>query len=113
MYCHPILSCVLSKLFNLMIVNSYVPAAFGYSYTVPLSKVSDCRTKALTCNDFRGIAISAIISKTFEYCILERFEYFFLSKDNQFGFKKRVGCTHAVNTRHEKLLNGMSQVVAQ
>ena len=96
LYCHPILSCVLSKLFNLMIVNSYVPAAFGYSYTVPLSKVSDCRTKALTCNDFRGIAISAIISKTFEYCILERFEYFFLSKDNQFGFKKRVGCTHAV-----------------
>ena len=96
LYCHPIVSCILSKLFNLMIVNSYVPAAFGYSYTVPLSKVSDCRTKALTCNDFRGIAISAIISKTFEYCILERFEHFLSSKDNQFGFKKGVGCTHAI-----------------
>ena len=33
---------------------------------VPDPKPKDCITKALTCEDFRGIAISPIISKLFE-----------------------------------------------
>ena len=52
----------------------------------------------MTCSDFRGIAISSNLSKVFEYCILDRYEYFFKSDDNQFGFKKKVGCNHAIYT---------------
>ena len=35
---------------------------------------------------FRGIAISSILSKVFEYCLLDRFKDYFVSADNQFGF---------------------------
>jgi len=52
--CHPILSCILFKLFNLMLRCAYMPTDFGLSYTVPLPKLS-CHTKSMTCSDFRGI----------------------------------------------------------
>ena len=77
LHCHPSLSCILVKLFNLMLRCAYLPRDFGQSYTVPLSKVNDCRTKSVSCSDFRGIAISCILSKVFEHCILERFNNFF------------------------------------
>ena len=73
---HPALPCFLSELFNLMLRTGHVPATFCNSYTVPIPKIQDCRTKAVTTDDFRGIAISPIISKAFEYCILERFSNF-------------------------------------
>jgi len=39
---------------------------------VPLPKQKECFSKSLTCDDFRGIAISPILSKVFEYCVLDR-----------------------------------------
>ena len=42
----------------------------------------------LNCEDFRGIAVSPIISKVFEYCFLNKLGDFLSSKANQFGFKK-------------------------
>lgn len=97
-HCHPIISCVLYKLFNLMLCTGYVPRRFGFSYTVPVPKIKDVRSAALTVDDFRGIAISPIISKVFELCILDRFCAFFVTSNNQFGFKKGVGCTQAIYT---------------
>jgi len=38
-YCHPILACILTKLFNLILYTGIVPSSFGYSYTVSLSKL--------------------------------------------------------------------------
>jgi len=70
--------------------------AFGCSYTVPQSKLQDTRTKAVTTDDFRGIAISPIISKTFEHCVLKKFGDFFHTHENQYGFKKGRGCDHAI-----------------
>ena len=78
-----------------MVNYSYVPNAFGVSYTVPIPK-GDFIGKSLTVDDFRGIAISPVISKLFEHCILNRFSAFLKSSDNQFGFKKKLGCAHAV-----------------
>lgn len=95
-FCCPIISCILAKLFNLMLISNYVPSIFGNSYTVPLPKPKNIRGKSLSCNDFRGIAISCIISKIFEYSILECFEKYLESGANQFGFKKNLGCTHAI-----------------
>jgi len=60
---HPIISTLLAKLFNLMMLCRYVPTGFGLSYTVPIPKVKDCHSKALTCDDFRGIAVSPIYLK--------------------------------------------------
>jgi len=74
----------------------YVPNGFKCNYIVPVPKVKDCRTKSLTCDDFRGIAISPILSKVFEHCFLDRFKEYLNSADNQFGFKKGVSCGFAV-----------------
>ena len=79
------------------VIDFAVSDAFGHSYTVPIPKIDHCN-KPMTCSDFRGIAISPIISKIFEHCILERFDSFLGSNDNQFGFKKGIGCSHAIFT---------------
>jgi len=113
MYCHPILSCILAKLFNLMLLCSHVPSSFGRSYTIPIAKVKDCRTKAMTTDDFRGIAISCVLSKVFEHCVFDRFKDYLSVSDNQFGFQKGLGCSHAIYTVRnivEQCNNGGSTV---
>jgi len=82
-------------------MSGYVTYGFKRSYIVPIPKVKDCRTRALTCDDFRGIAISPIICKVFEHCLLNRLKKFLASADNQFGFRKGVGCNHAIYTVHK------------
>ena len=81
-----------------MLLCSYVPQRFRYDYIVPIPKIKDSYSKAMTCDDFRGIAISPILSKTFEHCILDRFQSFFTTSNNQFGFKKSVSCNFAIRT---------------
>jgi len=52
--CHPIFSCILAKLFNLILRCSYILTCRlrSYSYTVALPKVSDYRTKSMSYSDF-------------------------------------------------------------
>jgi len=96
-FCHPLLPTVLSKLFNVMISVGHVPPSFCYSYTVPLVKSNYIVfSKSLRVQDFKGISISCVLSKIFEHCILNRFANFLMSSDNQFGFKKKIGCVHAI-----------------
>jgi hypothetical protein len=94
--CHPIIVSILVRLFNLIIYFSYVPVGFRLSYTIPLLKVKDYLSKALDCSDFRGIAISSVISKVFEYCLLAKFLSYFQTDQRQFGFKKDTGCSNAI-----------------
>jgi len=68
------------------------------SYIVPIPKPKEHFSKSLTCEDFRGVAISPILSKVFEYCILNRFGEFLSTSDNQFGFKKGLSCSIAIKT---------------
>ena len=108
-YSHPVLPCVLMKLFNLMFDTCYVPRLFGQSYIVPIPKHRNCNSKSLTVDDFRGIAISPLLSKLYEMCIYDRFQEFLISSDNQFGFKKGIGCSHAIFTLRsvvDRFLNG-------
>ena len=70
----------------------------GPSYIVPVPKLKEHYSKSLTCDDFRAIAISPILSEVFEHCIIERYQSFLVSSDNQFGFKKGVGCSFAIRT---------------
>jgi len=67
------------------------------SYTVPLVKSNYIvLSGSLRVQDFRGISISSVLSKIFEYYILNRFANFLTSSDNQFGFKKKIGCVLAI-----------------
>jgi len=51
----------------------------------------------MTYDDFSGITISPVISKIFEHCMMNGFQVFLSSGDNQFGFKKRL-CRNAIFT---------------
>jgi len=78
-YCHTVLPVLLKKLFHLMISCSFVPDGFRYSYILPVPKLKEHYSKSLTCDDFRAIAISTILSKVFEHCINERYQSFLLA----------------------------------
>ena len=74
-FSHPIVVSIMCKLFNIMMSYGYVPASFGRSYTISLPKGNAILGKALMIDDFRGISVSAVLSKIFEHCIglLDRF----------------------------------------
>jgi len=111
-HCQPLLPGVLAKLFNCFIREGYVPEQFGSSFTVPLRKANTV-AKHLTADDFRGISISPVLSKVFEHCVISRYSEFLVTSDNQFGFKKSVGCSHAIYTVRcvvDKFINSDSTV---
>ena len=113
LYSHPCVPVILCKLFNLILQRKCVPDGFTHSYIVPIPKIKDSRMKSMSCDDFRGIAISPIISKVFEHCILDRFRTYFTSCDSQYGFKKGVGCRnaiHMVRTIVDKMIEGGNTV---
>ena len=92
---HPIVICILCKLFNLILKFEYVPNAFGIGITIPLPK-KDTKSTFDKLADYRGITISPIMSKIFELCMLDRLRNFLVTSDLQFGFKKGMGCNHAL-----------------
>jgi len=62
-FCHPVISVILGKVFQLInMLTSHVPAGFRYN-TVPIPKPKEYYSKSLTCNDFRCIAISPVLLK--------------------------------------------------
>jgi len=75
----------------------YVPDGVRY-YIVPIPKPKECFSKPLSSDHFRGIAICQILSKVFEYCLLDRYSSFLNTPDNKFGFKKGVGFNIAIRT---------------
>jgi len=89
-YCHPSIAVHLSNLFNLMLKHGYVPSQLGLSIIVPL--VKDKSGDVCSSDNYRGITISPLISKVFEYCLMLKFEHFLYSSDLQMGFKKKLGC---------------------
>jgi len=74
----------------------HVAAGCRLSYIVPIPKIKDTRVKSMSCNNFiRGIAISPIVSKVFEHCVLDRFRTCFYLKLSV-GFKRGLGCRNAI-----------------
>jgi hypothetical protein len=94
-YAHPLVHVVLSKLFRLMLVTGHVPVPFGIGLTIPIPK-GDLHGKSVSVSDYRGITISPVVSKVFENCLLKKFGGYLHSSSHQFGFKKNVGCNHAI-----------------
>ena len=92
-YSHPSLPVVLSKFFDAILISQYIPTGFWHSYIVPIPKPKDSRSKAMTCDDFRGIAISPVLAKVFENCFLVCFKSMLTSAHNQFGFKMALVAT--------------------
>ena len=67
------------------------------SFTIPLLKGDSICGRSLNVEDFHGISVSLVISKPSKvlgHCIIEQFSEFLNTTDNQFGFKKQLGCSH-------------------
>ena len=58
----------ISALFNCMITHCYVPDSFCISTIIPIPKGSNKSTS--TVKNYRGIALSSLLSKIFDNCII-------------------------------------------
>jgi len=93
---HPSLIIVLTKMFNFFLFNGIVPDNFGLGITTAIPKFSGSKPITVA-DDYRGITVNTVISKIFEYCILDYLTELKTSS-RQFGFKKGIGCTHSIHT---------------
>jgi hypothetical protein len=97
---HPVIYSLLAMLFRFIMLTNYIPTSFGRGIMIPLPKEENVRG-AHKIENFRGITLSPIISKVFEHCLIEMFGKYLYSCDNQFGFKTKVGCAHAIYIMRE------------
>jgi retron-type reverse transcriptase len=78
-----------------MILNhAYVPKSFTCGIIMPIIK--DKRGDATSSTNYRPITISSVISKTFEYFLLNLISPYLLADTLQFGFKRAMGCPNAI-----------------
>ena len=94
-YAHPVVTCILAKLFNLMSAFNYVPDEFGKGVIIPIPKGQDKHAHSKSDN-YRGITISPVISKIYELCISKSLHSYLKTSGRQMGFKKGVGCSSAI-----------------
>ena len=73
LYAHPAIIAHLKLLFNLIYKHGLVPDDFGGDITVPL--VKDPRGDSSNCDNYRAFTISPLISKLFEYFVLNKFSF--------------------------------------
>ena len=88
---------MITFLCNLMIISGYVSSEFGCGLTYPIPKIPTYKN-LLTTSDFRGITLSPIVSKIIEKGILENVESYFHTSDSQYGFKRKLNCSHALSS---------------
>ena len=72
----------------------FVPDDFRTGVNVQI--VKDGVGDVTDVNNYRGITLSPTISKLFEYCVTEKFHELTVNSDLQFGFKEKLGCSHAI-----------------
>ena len=91
---HPLVVVLLCSLFNILLSHGTVPHVFSCGVIVPVLK--DRSGDVSSIKNYRGITISPCISKLFEMCILQKFEHMLTVSPLQFGFQKKLSCSHAI-----------------
>ena len=91
-YSHPCIVVHLKLLFNMMLSHGYVPDAFSFGIVIPI--VKDKRGDLSSVDNYRPITLSPIISKIFEYMLIDKYSSYFISDDLQFCFKQKLGCSN-------------------
>ena len=102
-FAHPVVVSIFSKIFNWIMLLETVPNVFCCSYSVPIPKGGGCSGNITKCSDFRGIAISSVVSKLFESALLHIYREFFVTDSSQFGFKKNHSCSSAIYCARETI----------
>jgi len=74
LYAHPILTVLLTLLFNILVVYGKVPLDFGKGIIIPL--VKNLEGDKTSSNNYRGITISPVLSKVCELLLMHNLELF-------------------------------------
>ena len=93
-FVNPKLIFILTWLFNCICKIGFVPNGFGVGLMVPLLKWGNVDSTKV--DNYRGLTISPVISKLFEYVVFDLCRNFFVSSELQFGFKSKIGCNTVI-----------------
>ncbi len=103
----------ISLLFSSMLKHGFTPDGYLMSTIVPIPK---CKRKSLNdSSNYRGIALSSILGKAFDWIILTKYRDVLGSSDYQFGFKpghSTTQCTYVAQETIQYYLNGGGSVHA-
>ena len=94
LYSHPSIFVHMKSLFTIILNHSYVPTSFTSGIITPI--VKDKRGDLTSAANYRPITISSVISKIFEYFLLNKFQSYLSSDTLQFGYKPSSGCPNAI-----------------
>ena len=81
-------------LFNSMLQHGFVPTEFLKGTISPIIK--DSQGDASDPSNYRGITLSSLPSKLFEFAIQLKTSHLLITDDLQFGFKRRTSTSHAI-----------------
>ena len=101
----------LAKIFNILFRHGLSNVNFNKSILIPIPK--DKRKSICDSSNYRAIAISSMISKLFEYIILEKIQNNVKLNINQFGYKSNmstVTCSFILNQTIQYYKNNGSNV---
>ena len=84
----------LALLFNAMLTHSFVPHQFRRGYMLPIAK--DTHGNLGDVSNYRGITISPMMTKVFEFVLKILFGEHLSTSSLQFGFKKKHSTSHAL-----------------
>ena len=95
----PLLIHYIWLLFSLMLSHCYTPTSFCVFTMIPIPKkgsgsMSDIR-------NYRGIALSSLLSKLSDHCIIGNQYDSLRSDDLQFACKSKISAIHRVNSVNE------------
>ena len=91
----PLFYVYLSHLFTNMLYYCFTPKSFCISTMIPIPKGSYKDTSDL--RNYRGIALSSLLSKLFDSCIISLNTVVFKSDDLQFTYKKSCSTIQCVS----------------
>ena len=90
-----------------MLSHCFIPTLFSVATMVPILKGSN---KDLTnIKNYRGIALSSLISKLFDNCIISSNSYIFESDNLQYAYKKKTFNVQCVSIIKEVINYNLNQ----
>jgi hypothetical protein len=88
--------------FNFIFHYGVIPDDFNVTHIIPIKK--DKKIKTDDINNLWPISISNILAQIFERLLLNKMSEINKTHDNQFGYKNKTSCTHALFVFKETII---------
>lgn len=101
--------CHFHLLFNGMLQHGYIPTEFLKGTITPI--VKDSQGDISDPSNYRGITLSCLPAKLFEFAIQLKTSHLLDTDNLQFGFKKRTSTNHALYALKETIIISIRMVL--